>query len=188
MPKKDSKVRMCVAYRYLNRASPKDDFPLTRIDVLVDNTAQFFVFSFMDGFSGYNQIQIAQEDMEKTNFITPWGIFFYKVMPFGLQNVGATYQRAMVTLFHDMIHGEIKICVDDTIVKSQTKEVHLVNLENLFERLRKFKLRLNPSKFTFGVRSDKLLGFIVSQHGIEVDLEKVKALQVMPPPKIEKEV
>ena len=179
VPKKDGKVRMCVDYRDLNRASPKDDFPLPHIDVLVDNTAQFSVFSFMDGFFGYNQIKMAPEDMEKTTFITPWGTFCYKVMPFGLKNAGATYQRAMVTLFHDMIHHEIEVYVDDMIAKSQTEEEHLVNLQKLFERLRKFKLRLNPNKCTFGVRSGKLLGFVVSGKGIEVDPAKVKAIQEM---------
>ena len=88
VPKKDGKVRMCVDYRDLNRASPKDDFPLTHIDILVDNTTQHRVFSFMDEFSGYNQIKIAPEDMEKTTFVTQWGKFCYKVMPFGLKNVG----------------------------------------------------------------------------------------------------
>ena len=183
MPKKDGKVRMCVDYRDLNRANPKDDFPLPHIDVLVDNTAQFSVFSFMDGFSGYNQIKMAPEDMEKTTFITPWGTFYYKVMSFGLKNTGATYQRATVTLFHDMIHKEIEVYVDDMIAKSQTEEEHLVHLEKLFSWLRKFRLRLNPNKCTFGVRSGKLLGFIVSQRGIEVDPDKVKAIQNMPAPK-----
>ncbi|KAI5390105.1 hypothetical protein KIW84_075434 [Lathyrus oleraceus] len=107
------------------------------------------------------KIKMAHEDMEKTTFITPWGTFCYLVMPFGLKNTGATYQRAMTTLFHDMMHKEI-------------------------ERLRKYKLRLNPSKCTFGVRSGKLLGFIVSERGIEVDPAKVKALQEMPAPKTEK--
>ena len=92
VPKKDGKVRMCVDYRDLNKASPKDDFPLPHIDMLVDNTSKFKVFSFMDGFSGYNQIKMAPEDMEKTTFITPWGTFCYRVMPFGLKNAGATYQ------------------------------------------------------------------------------------------------
>src|SRR3954469_18136552 len=188
VPKKDGKVRMCVDYRDLNRASPKDDFPLPHIDVLVDNTAQYSVFSFMDGFSGYNQIKMAPEDMTKTTFTTPWGMYCYKVMPFGLKNVGATYQRAMVTLFHDMIHKEIEVYVDDMIAKSQTEEEHLVYLEKLFARLRKFRLRLNPNKCTFGVRSGKLLGFIVSQRGIEVDPDKVRAIQNMPAPKNEKEV
>lgn len=78
-------------YRDLNRAIPKDDFPLPLIEMLVDNTAEFSVFSFMDGFFGYNQIKMAQDDMEKTTFITPWGTFYYRVMPFGLKNIGETY-------------------------------------------------------------------------------------------------
>ncbi|XP_050890237.1 uncharacterized protein LOC127095610, partial [Lathyrus oleraceus] len=188
VPKKDGKVRMCVDYRDLNKASPKDDFPLPHIDTLVDNTAKFAVFSFMDGFSGYNQIKMDPEDMEKTTFITPWGTFCYKVMPFGLKNAGATYQRAMVTLFHDMMHKEIEVYVDDMIAKSQSEEDHIDHLQKLFERLRKFRLRLNPAKCTFGVRSGKLLGFIVSQRGIEVDPDKVRAIQEMPAPRTEREV
>jgi len=166
VPKKDGKVRTCVDYRDLNRASPKKNFPLPHIDVLVDNTANFALFSFKDGFSGYNQIKMAPEDMEKTTFITLWGTFCYKVMSFGLKNVGATYQRAMVALFHDMMHREIEVYVDDMIAKSKTEEEHLVNLRKLFKRLRKYRLRLNPTKCTFGVKSGKLLGFIVSQKGI----------------------
>ncbi|WJX23763.1 hypothetical protein P8452_12952 [Trifolium repens] len=188
VPKKDGKVRMCVDYRDLNKASPKDDFPLPHIDMLVDNTAKFNVFSFMDGFSGYNQIKMAPEDMEKTSFITPWGTFCYKVMPFGLKNACATYQRAMTTLFHDMMHKEIEVYVDDMIAKSRTEEEHVEYLLKLFQRLRKYRLRLNPNKCTFGVRSGKLLGFIISQKGIEVDPDKVKAIREMPAPKTEKKV
>jgi len=91
VPKKDGKVRMCVDYRDLNRASPKDIFPLPHIDSLVDNTTKFSLFSFMDGFSGYDQTKMAPEDMEKTTFITLWGTFCYKVMSFGFKNVGVTY-------------------------------------------------------------------------------------------------
>ena len=120
VPKKDGKVRMCGDYRDLNRASPKDDFPLSHIDVMVNNTVQHKIFSFMDGFSGYNQIKMALKDMENTTFVTQWGTFCYKVMPFGLKNVGATYQCAMVALFHDMIHHEIEVYVDDMITRSQT--------------------------------------------------------------------
>ena len=169
--KKDGKVRMCVDYHDLNKASPKNDFPLLHIDVLVDNTANSKVFSFMDGFSGYNQIKMAPEDKEKTYVITPWATFCYKVIPFGLINAGATYQRCMTTLFHDMIHKEIEVYVDDMIVKSGTEEEHVEYLRKMFQRLRKYQLRLNPNKCTFGVRSGKLLGFIVSQKGIEVDLQ-----------------
>jgi len=112
---------MCVDYRDLNKASPKDDFPLPHINVLVDNTTRFLIFSFMDGFFGYNQIKMALEDMEKTTFITPWGTYCYMVMPFGLRNAGATYQRETVALFHDMMHKEIEVYVDDMIAKSETE-------------------------------------------------------------------
>ncbi|KAI4320983.1 hypothetical protein MLD38_034410 [Melastoma candidum] len=107
--KKNGKVRVCNDYRDLNKASSKDDFPLPHIDLLMDNTAEFNRFSFMDGFSGYNQIRMAEEDKEKTTFTAPWGTFCDRVMPFGLKNAGATYQRAMVVLFHDMMHREIEV-------------------------------------------------------------------------------
>ena len=109
-------------------------------------------------------------------------------MPFGLKNAGATYQRAMVALFHDMIHHEIEVYVDDMIARSQTEEEHLDHLKKLFVRLKEYKLKLNPNKCTFGVRSGKLLGFIVSNKGIKVDPAKVKAIQEMPAPRTEKEV
>ena len=115
VPKKDGKFHMCIDCRDLNKASPKDDFPLPHIDMLVDSTAKFKIFSFMDEFSGYNQIRMAPEDMEKTTFITPWGTFCYRVMPFGLKNAGAMYQRAMKTIFHDLMHKKIEVYVDDMI-------------------------------------------------------------------------
>ncbi len=142
----------------------------------------------MDGFSGYNQIKMVDEDKLKTAFVTHWGTFVYDVMPFGLKNVGATYQRAMVTLFHDMIHQEIEVYVDDMIAKSRMLEDHLVDLLKLFQRLRKYRLGLNPNKCIFGVTSGKLLGFIVSGRGIEIDPTKVQAIRNMPAPKTEKEI
>ncbi|XP_052885261.1 uncharacterized protein LOC128293782 [Gossypium arboreum] len=128
------------------------------------------------------------EDMEKTTFITLWGTFCYKVMPFDLKNAGATYQRAMVTLFHDMMHKEIEVYVDDMIAKSRIENEHLQVLKRLFLRLRKFQLKLNPTKCTFGARSGKLLGFIVSEKGIIVDPDKVRAIQKLAPPRTQKEV
>jgi len=109
-------------------------------------------------------------------------------MPFGLKNGGVTYQRAMVALFHDMMHKEIEVYVDDMIAKSRSEGEHIINLRKLFERLRKFKLKLNPAKCTFGVKAGKLLGFIVSEKGIEVDLDKVCVILEMPVPHTEKEV
>ena len=131
---------------------------------------------------------MALEEMEKTTFMTMWGTFCYKVMPFGLKNVGATYQRAMVTLFHDMMHKEIEVYVDDMITKSQSEKDHVVNLRKLFERLRKFQLKLNPAKCTFEATSGKLLGFIVSKRGIEIDPDKVQAIQDLSPPCAQKKV
>jgi hypothetical protein len=109
---------------------------------------------------------MAPKDKAKTTFVTPWGTYCYKVMPFGLKNTGATYQRAMVTLFYDMMHKEIKVYVDDMIAKSKKGEDHVEVLRKLFERLRKYELRLNPAKCSFGVKLGKLLGFVVSDRGI----------------------
>ncbi|XP_027169433.1 uncharacterized protein LOC113769160 [Coffea eugenioides] len=188
VPKKSGEVRVCVDYRDLNKASPKDDFPLPNIHILLDNTAGHEIESFGDCFAGYHQILMAEEDREKTSFITPWGTFCYRVMPFGLKNAGATYQRTMTTLFHDMIHKEMEVYVDDIIIKSKKVEHHLVDLKKLFERLRKYNLKLNPAKCAFGAPAGKLLGFIVSKKGIEIDPAKIKAIRDMPIPKSQKDV
>ena len=188
VPKKDGKVRMCVDFRDLNKACPKDDFPLPHIDVLVDITTGSELMSFMDGFSGYNQIKMAPKDMTKTTFTTEWGIHYYTVMSFGLKNVGATYQRMATTLLHDMMHNEVEVYVDDMIVKSKDRGSHTTNLRKFFERIKEYKLRLNPQKCTFGVTTEKLLGFLVNDRGIEVDSSKIKAILELPPPKSEKEI
>ncbi|WKA10892.1 hypothetical protein VitviT2T_028440 [Vitis vinifera] len=188
VPKKDGKVRVCVDFRDLNKASPKDDFPLPHIDMLVDSTTGHSMLSFMDGFFGYSQILMAPEDMEKTPFITEWGTYCYRVMPFGLKNAGATYQRAATTLFHDMMHRDVEVYVDDMIVKSRDRSDHLVALKRFFERIRQFRLRLNPKKCSFGVTFGKLLGHMVSERGIEVDPDKIRAILDMPAPRTEREV
>uniref|UniRef100_A0A2N9EGY2 RNase H type-1 domain-containing protein n=1 Tax=Fagus sylvatica TaxID=28930 RepID=A0A2N9EGY2_FAGSY len=126
--------------------------------------------------SKYNQIKMAEEDKSKIAFVTHWGTFVYDVMPFSLKNAGATYQRAMVTLFHDMIHHEIEVYVDDMIAKSRTTQDHLTDLRKLFQQLKKYQLRLNPNKCAFGVTSGKLLGFIVSGRGIEIRSRKGSSL------------
>ncbi|TYJ99883.1 putative RNA-directed DNA polymerase [Cucumis melo var. makuwa] len=125
---------------------------------------------------------------KKTTFIILWETFYYKVMPFGLKNVGATYQRVMVTLFYDMIHKEIEVYVDDMIAKSKADEDHTTTFQKLFDRLRKYQLKLNPSKYTFGATSGKLLRLIFSEEGIKVDPDKVRAIMEMSSPKTEKEI
>ena len=129
-----------------------------------------------------------EEDAEKTAFITPWGVYHYRVMSFGLKNGGATYMRAMTTIFHDMIHKEIEVYVDDVIIKSRESSDHLAHLEKFFDMLCRYDLKLNPSKCAFGVHAGKLLGFIVSRRGIEIDPSNVKRIQELPPPKTKKEV
>ncbi|OMP00330.1 reverse transcriptase [Corchorus capsularis] len=130
----------------------------------VDSSSLFTIlhghemFSFMDGFSGYNQIKMAQEDAEKTAFRTPIGNFYYTVVPFGLKNAGATYQRAMTAIFHDMLHECVEDYVDDIVVKSKKAADHLTDLRKVFERCRKYNLRMNPLKCAFGVTSGKFLG------------------------------
>jgi len=156
---------------------------LPNIDIIVDLIAWHTMLSLMDGFSGYNQIRIAPEDQHKIAFSCPWGTFCWNVMPFGLKNIGATSQRAMTTIFHNMIHITMEDYVDDILAKSLTRESHLDVLEKIFQRLKQFKVRLKPKKCVFGVTSGKFLGFIVSTNGIEVDPTKVKAIMDMPPPK-----
>ncbi|GMP26860.1 hypothetical protein CsSME_00003123 [Camellia sinensis var. sinensis] len=188
MPKKDGRIRVCVDFKDLNKASPNDDFLLPHIDELVDITAGHALLSFMDGFSSYNQILMAPEDREKTVFTTPWGTYCYRVMPFGLKNAGATYQQAATTILHDMIYKEVEVYVDDMIIKSKEREDHYTALQKFFQRIRENRLQLNPQKCTFGVTVGKILGFLITQRGIKVDPSKIKAILEMPPLRIEKEV
>ncbi|XP_028085335.1 uncharacterized protein LOC114286368 [Camellia sinensis] len=132
---------------------------------------------------GYNQIRMAPKDEEMTAFRTPRGVFCYKVMPFDLKNAGATYQRAMTVIFGDMLHDTIECYVDDLVIKTNEKENHVEDLRKIFERLRRYKLKMNPLKCAFGVSSGKFLGFVVRNKGIEIDPTKIKAIAEMPPPR-----
>ncbi|CAL8116470.1 unnamed protein product [Prunus armeniaca] len=170
-------IRICVDFRDLNEACQKDDFPLPIIELMVDATTGHEALSFMDGSSGYNQIRMSPEDEELTAFHTPKGIYCYKVMPFGPKNAGATYQRAMQKIFGDMLHKNVECYVDDLVIKSKRREDHLKDLRMVFNRLRKYQLKMNPLKCAFGVTLGKFLGFIVKHRGIEVDQTKIKAIQ-----------
>ncbi|KAA0050119.1 uncharacterized protein E6C27_scaffold675G001360 [Cucumis melo var. makuwa] len=181
--KKNGQLRICVDFRDLNNACPKDDFRLPIMEIMIDETAGNEALSFMDGSSEYNQIRMALHDKEKIAFRTPKGIYCYKVMPFRLKNAGATYQRTMQRIFDDMLHKHVECYVDDLVVKSKKKCDHLKDLKLLLDRLRKYQLRMNPLKCAFGVTSRKFLGFIVRHRGIEVDHSKIDAIQKMPSPK-----
>ena len=134
----------------------------------------------MDGFSGYNQIQIKPEDQHKTAFICPWGTFAYRKMPFGLKNAGATFQRAMTLIFHDL-KSIIEVFLDDLAAHSRMRMRHSYHLRLVFERCRHYAVRLNPHKCIFCVKSGRLLGFIVSKEGIRVGPLKVEAIRQLSP-------
>uniref|UniRef100_A0A2N9IDW0 RNase H type-1 domain-containing protein n=1 Tax=Fagus sylvatica TaxID=28930 RepID=A0A2N9IDW0_FAGSY len=186
--KKNGKWRVCVDFTNLNQACPKDPFPLPKIDQLVDATAGHDRMSFLDAFQGYHQIALSAEDREKTAFITPLGIYCYKVMPFGLKNAGATYQRMVTKMFKDQIGKTMEIYIDDMVVKSRLSQDHLKDLTETFRVLRLHRLRLNASKCVFGVGSGKFLGFMVSHRGIEVNPDQIKVIQELKAPRTHKEV
>jgi len=121
--KKNGKIWVCIDFRDLNQACPKDEFPLPITDIMIDNTRGFEWMSFMDGFSGYNQIKMHPDDKKYTSFRIPLGVYCYSVMPFGLKNAGATYQRAMNAIFHEHMHKTVECYVDDIAVKSVPKAI-----------------------------------------------------------------
>ena len=177
VPKKNTKVlRMCVDYTGLNRACPKDPFPLPRIDQVIDSTAGSELLCFLDAYSGYHQIRMRESDQLATSFITPYGTYCYITMPFGLKNAGATYQRTMQKCLQDQLGRNVHAYVDDIAVMSKKGNDLISDLEETFNNLRRFKMMLNPDKCVFGVPAGKLLGFIVSHRGIEVNQEKIKAI------------
>ena len=168
---------MCIDYTNLNRACPKDPFALPRIDQVIDSVTGSELLCFLDAYSGYNQIKMALEDQEKTAFITPFGIFCFKTMPFGLKNAGATYQRCIQKCLEGQIGRNVHAYVDDVVIKSKKRCDLLVDLAETFENLRRYGMKLNPSKCVFGVPAGKLLCFIVSHRGIEANPEKITAIQ-----------
>ncbi|XP_071924818.1 uncharacterized protein [Coffea arabica] len=186
--KDDQTWRMCVDFTDLNKACPKDCFPLPRIDRLVDSTVGFDVLCFLDAFKGYHQIEMAEEDRNKTSFIAEEGTYCYRTMPFGLKNAGATYQRLVNKLFQNQIGRSMEVYVDDMIVKSRTDQRLIPDLREILDILLKSRMHLNPKKCTFGVRSGRFLGFLVSRDGIWANPDKLQAIIDMAPPRNVKEV
>jgi hypothetical protein len=188
--KKDGRWRVCVDFRDLNRATPKDEYPMPVAETLINAAAGHKMLSFMDGNAGYNQIFMAPEDIHKTAFRVPGavGLFEYMVMTFGLKNAGATYQRAMNYIFHDLIGNLVEIYIDDVVVKSKSVEEHLEDLRQVLERTRRFGLRMNPKKCAFGVSAGQFLGFLVHERGIEIGLKSQEAVKTMVPPTTKKEL
>uniref|UniRef100_A0A2N9J9G6 Integrase catalytic domain-containing protein n=1 Tax=Fagus sylvatica TaxID=28930 RepID=A0A2N9J9G6_FAGSY len=186
--KKNGKWRVCVDFTDLNRACPKDPFPLPRIDQLVDSASGHERMSFLDAFQGYHQIPMAHSDQEKTAFITPKGVYCYRVMPFGLKNAGATYQRMVTGMFGRVIGNTVEAYIDDMLIKSKRKTSHVEDLREVLEILRATKLRLNATKCLFGVSSGKFLGHMISYNGVEANPDQISALLNLQPPKDAKQV
>lgn len=161
--KSNEKWRICIDYSDLNKACPKDFYPLPNIDQLIDATARHELISFMEVFLGYNQIRMDQNDWENITFITHRGIFAYCNMPFGLMDAGATFQRAMDEIFASRIGRNMEVFVYDIIVKSKDKANHVVDLKESFETIWRDKMKLNPSKCSFGLSTRKLLGYLLTQ-------------------------
>jgi hypothetical protein len=182
VPKANGSGHLCVDFTSLNKACPKDPYPLPRIDQIVDSTAGCDLLCFLDAFSGYHQIKMAREDEEKTSFIIPYGVYCYVCMPFGLKNAGGTFQRLMRKALGAQMGRNAEAYIDDIIVKTRESHTLIEDLEETFANLRKVNIKLNPAKCTFGVPSGKLLGFLVSHRGIEANHDKVKAIEEMRPP------
>ena len=137
----------------LNKACPKDSYPLRRFDLLIDAKAGHELLTFLDAYSGYNQISMHPPDQEKTSFITLKRTYYYKVMPFGLKNAGATYQLLVNKMFQFQIGRTMEVYVDDMLVKSLVVADHIDHLQETFNILRSYHMKLNPEKCAFGVRS-----------------------------------
>uniref|UniRef100_A0A2N9I7G3 Uncharacterized protein n=1 Tax=Fagus sylvatica TaxID=28930 RepID=A0A2N9I7G3_FAGSY len=159
-----------------------------RIDQLVDSASGHERMSFLDAFQGYHQIPMAHSDQEKTAFITPKGVYCYRVMPFGLKNAGATYQRMVTGMFGHLIGNTVEAYIDDMLIKSKKKTSHVEDLREVLEILRATKLRLNATKCLFGVSSGKFLGHMISYNGVEANPDQISALLSLQPPKDAKQV
>jgi hypothetical protein len=179
--KKNGKWMMCVDYTSLNKACLKVSFPLPHIDQIVDSTTGCETLSFLDTYSSYHQIKMKESDLLTTSFITPFGMYCYVTMPFGLRNAGATYQRCMQHVFGEHIGPTVEAYVDDIVVKTK-KAYNLINdLDVVFKCLQAKNIKLNPEKYIFGVPRGMLLGFIVFERGIEANPEKIAAITKMGP-------
>lgn len=161
--KKNGTLRVCIDFRDLNAATPKDEYAMPVAEMLIDFAASFEYLSMLDGYSGYNQIFIADEDVPKTAFRCPGALGTYEwvMMPFGLKNAGATYQKVMNYMFHDFIEDFMQVYIDDIVIKSDGGSTHLQHLRRSFERMREYGLKMNPLKCAFCVQAGDFFGFVV---------------------------
>jgi len=185
---KTGEIRLCVDLRNLNQVSLKDNYPLPKMDHILQRVVGASRISLLDGFSGFNQILVHPDDQDKTTFTTPWGTFKYVKMPFGLKNAGATFQRAMDISFAKEIHDFLVVYLDDLTPFSKSDQEHLRHLRQIFMTCRKYGISLNPKKSLFGLEEGKLLGHIISKEGIRIDPDRIRAILEIPQPRNIKEL
>jgi hypothetical protein len=174
--KNTGKIQICVDFRNLNRAIPMDEYLMPIANLLIDSALGNKMISFLDGNAGYNQIFMVKEDVSKTTFhyLGFVGLFEWVVMTFDLKNAGAMYQSAMNLIFHDLLRVLVDVDINDVVVKSVGFKEHMTNLKLSLERMKKYGLRMNPLKCAFGVTSGRFLGFVVYEHGIQIDPKKIE--------------
>ncbi|GJW83446.1 reverse transcriptase domain-containing protein [Tanacetum coccineum] len=168
--------RICVDFTDINKACPKDCYPLPEIDWKVESLARFRLKCFLDAYKGYHQIQMAEGDKDKTTFFIGEGVFCCQKMPFGLKNARATYQRLVDKVFHDQIRRNSEAYVDDMVIKSTSEVDMLTDIKETLERFRSINMELNPKKCSFGVEEGSFLGHLITKQGIRANPSKVKAI------------
>ncbi|GJU87454.1 reverse transcriptase domain-containing protein [Tanacetum coccineum] len=186
--KHDGSWRICVDFKDLNKACPKDGYPLPEIDWKVESLCGYPFKCFLDAYKGYHQIKMAEEDEEKTTFVTGQGIFCYSKMPFELKNAGATYQRLVDKAFQKQIGQNLEVYVDDLVIKSRTETEVIRDTEETFKTLREINMKLNPKKCAFGMREGTFLGYRVDADGLRVCPDKVEAVLSLQSPRCLKDV
>jgi hypothetical protein len=179
---------MCTYFIDVNKCCPKDNIPLTRIDQIIDIVAGSEMMALMDCFLGYHQIWLCEEDKEKTSFITPFGTYCYLRMPDGLDNAGSTFCRMTKAAMKDQVGRNMLSYVDYIVVVSKKRENYIVDLAKTFVNMHETRLKLNLEKCVFWITKGKVLGSLVSTKGIEVNLNKIKAIIQMQPPQGRKDV
>jgi hypothetical protein len=179
-----------VDFRNLNQATPKDEYPMLIANLLIDSTSGNKVINLLGGNVGYNQIFMAKEDVNKTTFRCPGfiNLFEWVIMTFGLKNAGATYRRAMNLIFHDLLRVLMEVYIDNIVVKLVGFKEHMADLKLSLERMKKYRLRMNPLKCAFGVTSGRFLGFIVHEHDIQIDPGKIESIRKIGEPVCKKDV
>ena len=174
--------RVCIDYMRLNAVTRKDHFPLPFMDQLLERLSRHPFYCFLDGYSGYFQIEITVEDQEKTTFTCPFGTYAYKRMDFGLYNAPTTFQRCMLSILSDMVERIMEVYMDDITIYGSTFEECLANLETVLNKCIEKNLALNWEKCHFIVNQGIVLGHVISNKGIEVDKAKVELISKLPPP------